>query len=96
MPFKELRASGGASGQVGRDLAPHVSKAVKGMKDAAEGLRDWSFGTALEYAASEWDTALEGMRTRIGRSGELLTDTANGQQWTDSRIYDSFLKGYER
>lgn len=96
VPFEKLRASGGACGQIGRDLGPHIAKAVKGMKDAGDALRDWSFGAAMEQAAGEWKTALEEMCTRVSKSGQLLTDAANEQQWTDSRIYDSFLSGYER
>lgn len=96
VPFQELRASGGVSEQLGRDLEGHVSRAVDRSKAAAEALRDWTFGASLEDTAAEWKTALEKMRTRIVKSGELLTDTANGQHWTDLRIYDSFLKGYER
>lgn len=96
VPFEKLRASGGISDQIGRNLRAHVTKAVKDMQSAAGALHDWSFGGALESAAAEWKTALEEMCVRIAKSGQLLTDTANGQQWTDAKIFDSFLVGYER
>ncbi|MEV0275530.1 hypothetical protein AB0I22_03975 [Streptomyces sp. NPDC050610] len=96
IPPHDLRASAGAAGRIARDLEPPVKKAVNKSKDAASALKGWSFGTAVETSAEEWDTALSAMRKRIARSQDLLRDIADMHTWNDHDIYRTFSGDLKR
>ncbi|MEV0266320.1 hypothetical protein AB0I49_33935 [Streptomyces sp. NPDC050617] len=96
IPPHDLRASAGAAGRIARDLEPRVKKAVNRSKDAAASLKGWTFGTALETSAEEWETALGAMRKRIARSEDLLRDIADMHTWNDHDIYTAFSGDLKR
>nr|WP_237694881.1 hypothetical protein [Streptomyces sp. SID5468] len=91
-----LRASAAAAGTVAGDLAQAVTPALRDVRAAAASLAGWGSGARLEADAAGWTAAFEGLHRRIGRIGALLTDTANGHEWHDDRVYQAFSGDLKR
>ncbi|WP_431043816.1 hypothetical protein ACQUSR_19265 [Streptomyces sp. P1-3] len=88
-----LRGCGGAASSITdseTEFSKSITKAIKDTGDAAGTLTSWAFGTALQSCHDDWGKALKAMKTRLAKSGDLLRETANGHEWNDQKIYDTF------
>ncbi|MFJ1796577.1 hypothetical protein [Kitasatospora griseola] len=88
----ELRASAAAARTIGEELQPPSTTATASSRTAAGELTGWSIGPELQNLADGWDPTLGKLRERLTTTAAALEGSAQGHEWTDDQIADTWRK----
>lgn len=85
----ELHASASAADDLADDNDSEISAALKQTRTAAEALSAWSLGAQLTATATDWESGLKGLQSRIRKSAQNLRSTSQSLGSTESHVAQS-------
>ncbi|WP_158715317.1 hypothetical protein [Kitasatospora phosalacinea] len=88
----ELRASAAAARSLGEELQQPSTAAIASSRSTSSELAGWSIGGELQSLADGWDPTLGKVTERLATTASALEASAQGHEWNDDQIADTWRK----
>nr|WP_179419620.1 type VII secretion target [Streptomyces sp. TLI_235] len=86
----ELRASAATARAIAGEFQPSTAKTTAASRASAGELAGWSIGPALGSLADQWAPALDKTAERLTSTATNLESTAQGHEWNDQQIAETW------